>query len=57
MSLRLVHPLDNPCLCGHAMWLHTDHCIARTQSARIGATRRDDGGACRCGKSLQELTK
>lgn len=57
MSLRLVHPLDNPCSCGHAMWLHTDHCIARTQSARIGATRRDDGGACRCGKSLQELTK
>lgn len=51
MSLRLVHPLDNPCSCGHALWLHTTHCIARVSA------HRDDRKplGCRCGKSLKEL--
>lgn len=51
--MRLVHPLDNPCTCGHALWLHTHRCIARVSE---GLHHRNPS-PCRCGKSLQELKK
>lgn len=43
-------PLNHLCACGHALWLHTTHCIARNPISRYKTT------PCTCRNTLKDIT-
>lgn len=45
-----AHPLDEPCPCGHAQWIHTTRCLA----LRRGVNQRRFS-RCECGRALKEF--
>jgi hypothetical protein len=52
-----AHPLDQPCPCGHAAWLHTGRCLALRGAKVPWPGIAPTVTACECVRTSKEFAK